>query len=126
MIDISPIRGLYRFRYSKANSDEFINKSHVLGGFHVEQLEMHAIAKGNVQGVFFRATTKSYADQLQLKGTVRNLPDSNVEIIAQGTKSQLEALLDQLQSDAGMGSVSSFETQFYPPKANFTSFQIIY
>lgn len=39
---------------------------------------------GRVQGVYFRAATAALAQQLQLRGSVRNLPDGCVEVIAAG------------------------------------------
>lgn len=66
---------------------------------NAELLELSAIVKGNVQGVGFRATAKLYADQLKLTGFVRNLPDGNVEICAQGEKHQLEKLLSELKRE---------------------------
>lgn len=60
---------------------------------------MHrAIVKGRVQGVGFRAVTKRLADQKGLQGTVRNLPDGNVEIILSGSRATLEQLLQDLTS----------------------------
>lgn len=50
---------------------------------------MHAIARGTVQGVGFRAATRHIASEMKLKGSVKNLPDGTVEIYAQGTKSQI-------------------------------------
>lgn len=41
---------------------------------------------GKVQGVFYRATTKSVADDLRLTGWVRNEADGSVSIIAQGKR----------------------------------------
>lgn len=38
--------------------------------------------KGKVQGVFFRQSTKEKADELGIKGIVRNMPDSSVYIEA--------------------------------------------
>jgi len=37
-----------------------------------------------VQGVYFRAATAARAQQLHLRGSVRNLPDGRVEVIALG------------------------------------------
>ena len=48
------------------------------------------IVKGKVQGVFFRATAKDIADELGVKGWVRNLPDRNVEIRATATEESLQ------------------------------------
>jgi acylphosphatase len=49
---------------------------------------------GKVQGVFFRVSAKNKADELGLKGWVRNEPDGTVLIHAEGHESQLEELLE--------------------------------
>ena len=51
---------------------------------------------GKVQGVFFRASTEEKARALGINGWVRNQSDGSVRIIAQGTKSNLNALLEWL------------------------------
>jgi acylphosphatase len=48
--------------------------------------------------VGFRATARREAEKLKLKGLVRNLQDGSVEILAQGTKENLDALLKNLKS----------------------------
>ena len=46
---------------------------------------------GRVQGVFFRASTKNKADDLNIKGFVRNEPDGSVYIEAEGeTKNMMQ------------------------------------
>jgi acylphosphatase len=50
--------------------------------------------KGKVQGVFYRATAKDIADELGIKGWVRNLPDRNVEITATATEDILQKYID--------------------------------
>ena len=52
------------------------------------------IIKGKVQGVFYRATAKDVADQLGIKGWVKNLPDRNVEIRATASEELLEKFID--------------------------------
>lgn len=44
---------------------------------------------GRVQGVFFRASTKNKADELNIKGFVRNEPDGSVYIEAEGRESDM-------------------------------------
>ena len=44
---------------------------------------------GRVQGVFFRASTKNKADELDIKGFVRNEPDGSVYIEAEGEESNM-------------------------------------
>ena len=50
------------------------------------------IVKGKVQGVFYRQSTKEKARELDITGTVKNLPDGSVEITATATTEQLEKL----------------------------------
>jgi acylphosphatase len=49
--------------------------------------------EGTVQGVFFRQSTQEKANQLGVKGTVKNCDDDSVEIIATGTNEQLDKLV---------------------------------
>ena len=49
--------------------------------------------KGKVQGVFYRATAKDVADQLGIKGWIKNLPDNNVEIRATSTEELLQKFI---------------------------------
>lgn len=45
---------------------------------------LRIIISGRVQGVFFRASTKAVADQIGIKGFVKNLKDGTVLIEAKG------------------------------------------
>ena len=48
---------------------------------------------GRVQGVGFRYTARSVARSYMINGFVRNLPDGDVYIEAEGNSSQLESFL---------------------------------
>ena len=52
------------------------------------------LVKGKVQGVFYRQSTRQKAKELQLTGSVKNLPDESVEIIATGPSVQLQQLIE--------------------------------
>jgi acylphosphatase len=52
------------------------------------------LVSGRVQGVGFRWSTRHAAMAIGLVGTVRNLPDGQVEVVARG----LEAEVDQLEA----------------------------
>jgi len=52
------------------------------------------VIKGKVQGVFYRATAKDVADELGIKGWIKNLPDRNVEIKATATEDTLQKFID--------------------------------
>lgn len=90
------------------------------------EVTVHIIAHGRVQGVFFRATTRDHAKPLGVKGTVKNLPDGTVEIYAQGPKEKVDTLLDRLKQDPGMGEVSHFDIKIPEYAPFFTSFDIVY
>jgi acylphosphatase len=47
--------------------------------------QVRIIVEGRVQGVSFRYYTEGKAKELQLKGTVRNLSNGSVEIVARGS-----------------------------------------
>jgi len=55
---------------------------------------VHLIIYGRVQGVWFRASAMETADRLGIKGSVRNLPDGNVEVEAQGKADTMEKFIE--------------------------------
>jgi len=91
-----------------------------------DSYEMHAIVKGRVQGVGFRATTHYHAKQLGLTGTVRNLSNGTVEIYAQGTKARLEKLIHNIQQEMGAQFRIEAEIVYLPIKQTYENFKIIY
>jgi acylphosphatase len=50
------------------------------------------LVSGVVQGVFYRASTRTQARQLGLTGHARNLHDGRVEVVAHGEPEALDAL----------------------------------
>ena len=49
---------------------------------------------GQVQGVYYRQSTRQRARELGITGTVRNNPDGSVTVLATGTNDQLNELLE--------------------------------
>ncbi len=54
----------------------------------------HIRVIGKVQGVFFRASAKAKADELSIKGFVRNEPGGSVYIEAEGEINNMNQFLD--------------------------------
>ena len=52
---------------------------------------------GHVQGVGFRLTTCNVARDFLVAGTVRNLSDGRVELIAEGAPDQVKGLVDAVK-----------------------------
>lgn len=63
--------------------------------------------KGKVQGVYYRQSTKEKANELGIKGEVRNMPDDTVHIIAAGTKEQTEQLIEWCHTGPSRARVSN-------------------
>ena len=62
---------------------------------------MRVLYSGHVQGVGFRYTVKRVAAGFELAGTVRNLPDGRVELVAEGDVAELKAFQRAIR-DAGL------------------------
>ncbi len=52
------------------------------------------IVTGKVQGVYFRASTKAVADQIGLKGFIKNQKDGTVLIHAEGDAILMDSFID--------------------------------
>lgn len=68
------------------------------------------IVTGKVQGVFYRQRTKEIALSIGIKGTVRNLPNGSVQIVATGTKEQVDSLLEWCKQGLPKANVTSVNT----------------
>lgn len=64
---------------------------------------------GRVQGVFFRVSTRDRARALGLTGTVENLDDGRVAVLACGPVDALDALGDWLWQGPPQAAVSDVE-----------------
>jgi len=86
---------------------------------------MQIVYSGNVQGVGFRYTAKTVANGFELTGTVRNLPDGKVELIAEGTQSELKAFSEAIR-DSGLGHFIEKEAVCWAEAQNqFRGFEIV-
>ena len=73
------------------------------------EVRMTVLISGDVQGVGFRAFTRRHALDLDLSGYAENLDDGRVEIVAEGEKGDLEALLHQLQRGPAHAEVDNVD-----------------
>jgi acylphosphatase len=80
--------------------------------------------KGKVQGVFYRMSTKAVADQLGVRGSIKNLPDGNVFIEAEADKATMEMFLDWCNEGPQEADVTSVETNEGELK-NYRNFEVI-
>ena len=85
---------------------------------------MHIFYSGRVQGVGFRYTTKNVAMGYEVTGTVRNLTDGRVELVAEGLRDELEAFQQGIRESGLGGFISNEETKWEDPKGEFRGFGI--
>ena len=87
--------------------------------------KIRVIVLGKVQGVGFRMSTRSQARQLGVCGTVRNLNNGNVEIVAAGEAEAVDALIDWAKSGPPSAVVNDLQTEVMDYKdGEFDGFEI--
>ena len=64
---------------------------------------------GQVQGVFFRDSTRQKATALKLLGMVRNLLDGRVEVQVTGESADVQTLIKWLEIGPKLAKVSTIE-----------------
>jgi acylphosphatase len=89
----------------------------------MEVLHLNIQVSGKVQGVFYRASTKSKADELKLKGFVRNEPNGDVYIEAEGSETQLNELISWCKKGPTHARVTDVKVNPSAVK-NFKTFEI--
>ena len=89
-----------------------------------EMLRVTIIVHGRVQGVFYRDSTMRKARELGLAGTVRNLPDGTVQIVAQGSATALENLIRWAREGPPAAVVSDLEVEFGAPVPGYKDFSV--
>ena len=87
---------------------------------------LHVLVSGRVQGVFFRANTKHFAEKFGLTGWVKNLKDGRVEIVAEGEEEKLREFLALVKRGPITAKVENAEFEWLPALSEFTDFQIRY
>ena len=87
---------------------------------------MRCIFKGKVQGVYFRAYTEDFANELNVKGWVRNLPDGSVEALFQGEEENIKEVIRKLKEEHPYAKVKEVLTFQEETKEIYKDFSIRY
>ncbi|MGV6817772.1 MAG: acylphosphatase [Thiotrichales bacterium] len=65
------------------------------------------LIKGRAQGVFYRKTIQEQAQAREIRGSIKNLPDGSVKVLAALTEEQLPSFLDLLKKGSPNSQVES-------------------
>ena len=90
------------------------------------KMQLYVLISGKVQGVGFRNFTQLQAKQLGVKGYAKNLPNGKVEVVAEGDKTQLDALVAFLKKGPRYARVDSLEVEERAFTGEYTTFGIRY
>ena len=85
---------------------------------------LNITVKGKVQGVFYRASTKAVADQLGVRGLVRNADDGSVYIEAEADAPTMDMFLDWCQEGPERARVESVDSMAGELK-NYRNFEVV-
>ena len=85
---------------------------------------VHILVSGRVQGVCFRAATQQQARKLMCKGFVRNLPDGQVEIVAEGTDDLPQKMIEWSRKGPFMAKVEKIVFEDIESIESFNDFEI--
>jgi acylphosphatase len=89
----------------------------------MKTLQVHY--EGNVQGVGFRYLVKNLACEYDVSGSVKNLPDGRVELVASGDASEVKGFLEGIRTSSLKGHITLESSSEIPLSAGLRGFHIV-
>ncbi|MFW6189338.1 MAG: acylphosphatase [Planctomycetota bacterium] len=89
-----------------------------------ERARAEVVIDGRVQGVFFRATTRQHARELNVTGWVRNRRDGRVEAVFEGRRSDVRKIVSWCHKGPNAARVESVDVDWKEPTGEFGSFRV--
>jgi len=86
----------------------------------------HLLITGRVQGVYFRSYARSEAENMKLRGWVRNSVGGSVEILVEGKKTDILKFIDWCHQGSPSAKVSKVQVEWQVYKGEFERFSISY
>lgn len=92
----------------------------------MENIRVHLIIEGRVQGVWFRESTRREAASLKLTGWVRNRRDGTVEAVVEGPAPAVERLVSWCRKGPPAARVTGVRREDEVWRGEFDDFDIVY
>lgn len=89
-----------------------------------KQRRVHGLIRGRVQGVFFRASMRDKAGELDVTGWVRNRADGRVEFVAEGNADAVQQLVEWAAVGPPHAHVTDVEIEDETPTGSERHFRI--
>ncbi len=88
--------------------------------------QAHLTISGKVQGVFFRDFTQKNAQDLELKGWVRNASDGTVEALLQGNEASIKDMISRLKKGPSSADVNDVQVNWESANTELEGFEVRY
>jgi acylphosphatase len=89
-----------------------------------EHVRVRAVVHGRVQMVGFRAFVIGHADEADLSGTVRNLPDGTVEAVLEGPRPAVERMVELLKQGPSHARVDRVDVDYEAPTGKLPAMMV--
>lgn len=86
----------------------------------------HVLIIGRVQGVWYRSTTKQKAEQLGIKGWVKNTSDGDVEAVFEGDEELVDEMVKWCYVGSELSKVKDVQINSEKYSGEFKDFKIVY
>ena len=86
---------------------------------------MQVFYSGRVQGVGFRYSVRKVANEFEVTGSVRNLADGRVELVAEGNKDELDAFRQGIRESGLEHFIQQEQVSWGEAKNDFRGFEIV-
>jgi acylphosphatase len=91
----------------------------------MNRCRLNVFYSGTVQGVGFRYTVRTLAGGFDVTGTVKNLPDGRVELLAEGCKDELSAFQQAIRESELGHFIRREEVIWAEPAGGLRGFEIV-
>ncbi|MFZ5563462.1 MAG: acylphosphatase [Thermodesulfobacteriota bacterium] len=91
-----------------------------------ENIRVHALIRGRVQGVFFRKETQKQAVIRNVRGWVKNRADGSVEAVFEGNRQDVSDLLRWCEQGPPAADVTHVQATEVDYTGEFAGFTIAY
>jgi acylphosphatase len=85
----------------------------------------HVRISGQVQGVFFRDSTRQKAEELGLAGWVKNTPDGQVEALFEGPSERVREMVSWCEEGPQHASVENVDTDLEGASGDLEGFEVL-
>jgi acylphosphatase len=87
--------------------------------------QAHVVARGRVQGVYYRGSLKQQADAHGVSGWVRNRPDGAVEALLQGPHGAVVTVADWMRGGPPRARVESVDIEWTDVRDPMQGFEVV-